>query len=269
MLSYQERTKVLFYMGVPTQGVNMIGFALGARYNQLVGNLYERLNDLQSYEEVMITGKPVAALRVFGTPAVGDPISATVTLLNGANPQPTVTATYDVTAQDVANPLLALYAAATGLAIALTRASNGTVGIMASAGPDPGFAKYAPKVAPPFAEVALQGTSATPFSVTTNFTGATMISPLTQGDPSEPHLDVTSPAATTLNGFLPILDHLYAQIGTAEKYAAYAKAETVQFRPEEAALRNALFKFYRKGLSQFLGIPLFPMGRAPRAPLDT
>jgi len=237
-------------MGIPVVGLPATGSVLGWRYNQLVGQLEYRMNNLQPIEEAQLTGNPTAVVQVTGNPVIGDVVTA---VINGAP------VSYTVQASDLAAPI-PLQSIAQNWANAITTAGLGYLGnygIPPKTTPGGGNYFYT-------GTLILTPTNGQPFTIATQNVGQTVPYVVQQGVAIPPSI-VFAETGTLVNGYLGICDYLESRIALASDLVKYQKADVVNFRMNELAERDNIYTAWRQRLADFLGIPLYPMGAPPRS----
>ncbi len=258
MLTERQKHDIRRHMGVPAQGIASTGFTMGYRYFTEAGMLEYRMINLQALEESTLTGNPYGQISIFGVPTVGDVLTVTV------NSTPV---NYTVTSADVAATFPGLttsgplYAVAKNLATAINFANTG---IFCAAGPPTSDqAPYQPSGFSTLNFIALNATTFTlAVSQTGNHTGLMVV---TNGNvfptPTVTYDDPESGTATTLYGMLPILNYLEGTRFSATQNLDVSKADVVTLREDEPQARYALYMMARQDLANFMGVPLFPIGR--------
>jgi hypothetical protein len=264
MLSAGTKADIRRHMGVPVAGINAGGVQLGYRYDTKVGDLEYRMINLQPYEEATITGQPIGSIQITGMPAIGDPISITMTPPSGSP----VVVSYAVTNQD----LLAientpgflnngpLYSVAQNIARAINLNPSP---FMAAANP-PVDISAAPGYGPTYAEVLLQAIADPSFTIAASATGETGAIVTNQGDSIYPQSTFSDypGGPTLLAGFVPILNYLDSNVSSrANAFLSFTQADVVTFRPDEIGRRDDLYERMRQKLADYLGVPLFPVGQ--------
>lgn len=239
-------------MGVPVAGISAPGAMLGWRYNQEVGLLEFRLNNLQPHEEAQITGLPIATVAVNGNTTVGDVV--TITLNVGGQ---TANATYTVQSSDIAPNNYQTYTQGTltNVATKLANAVTGLgLGLIGAVGPAPINENYPYGIAPN-AQVIIYQTVQTAFTVTTSTTGNTHLVVAEQGTFIGPQITFNDDNVTCY-GYLAICEYLQSKMAQTSDNLSLSQADVMKFRQDEHAARKALWMDYRKQLAQFLGVKL-------------
>jgi len=256
MLTLVQKVAVRRHMGVPFAGTAGAGRLYGWRFTWYQEDLEFRMNNMQPPEEQLLTGVSLGSYRIAGAPRVDDVITFTVTD-PVAGPQ---VFTYQVKAADFAlpanpvNPADAspLYSIAQNAALAANAALQSLgyagIGVMPSDNFSPAF------LSPYFAQLIIQGPSASLFTLAVSVSGSTNVivdqpattSPVTQ--------TFTDPTGTyTKYGWIQICDYLAMGMGLASLSLWLTKADVAEFRHDEVRARRGLYREYCMQLEMALG----------------
>lgn len=256
MLTIAQMASIRRHMGVPVAGLPNSDYTMSVRtydpeepYFAQVGLLENRMLNLAPAEEATLTGHPMASLVLSGTPLTGATISITATI--GATPQ--VIGSYTATGGDLA-AVDVLYRLSQGISSAINVANNA---FSASVGPH----NLGTPVVPAQGSLIIIGLTSLPFTLTLSATGVGAYV-ADQGVMPDPSVAFTKPAIT-LYGYLPILNFLEGRTAKASEFAAFKKADVIEFDSDEILNRVKLYNYYRGRLSDYFGIKLNPLG-SPR-----
>ncbi len=264
-LTIAQKSGVRRHLKYPTIGLLRVspgggGLTLGSawaswRFFQAFGFLEYRMNNMNPDEEARITGNALGAVALVGPqPTPGDMVSVTFA---AAQIVPTQTLTVTVPALNGTDGLVAL----TNL-LAAACANNA---VLQAAG----FYSATPYGNGPFSqnEVPLAEVSfSAPFTFTITASGTGLVSPqiTAQGQFLSPHAALDG--ASTLYGFLPILDGLEAAFGGTSQNLDTSAAGPWKARANEIGQRAALYEHWQNKLSEFMGVPINPDRKPTRAP---
>lgn len=260
-----QKVQVRRHMGYPVIGLMQIspaGGALGSaaaghRFFQAFGLMEYRLNNLQVSEEAALVGTCAGGISLVGPqPNVGDTVTVVLSGGNIASPQTLTTPPF----------------APVGIDGRLTFCQNiaGLVSqnpVLQAAGvyaaTPYGTGPYSQR-AIPVPEVGFVGP--VPFTITTSGTGVALRPQvLSQGVFVPPSASLDG-GATTLNGYIPILNGLEAAYAGSSDNLDTAKADVWTARSNELGLRMSLYEVWRGMLSDFLGVPINPQRRRENDP---
>lgn len=246
-LSAQNKVDIRRHLSVPAAGIPQSGYTSGLRTILTVGQLEAYMNLLQAEEECVLTGYPYGQVNIFGTPAVGNTVTATV------NSTPCV---YTVTQADLNAGGLALQSIAGGLA---TKINIANLGIVAASGSITS-GDVAPAALPVYGQVTI--VNQTTFTLTASATGALGVSVPANGA-TYPHPNTTNiNGAPTLYGYIPILNYLEERLLQVDTFASFNATGEVKFSPIELYRRTDLYDSWRRKLGNFLSVGSDPAGRA-------
>lgn len=247
MLQEPVKARVRAHLGVPVLGVQNSGISLGYRFTNQMGLLEYRMNNLQPFEEASITGNPAAATIINGNPIAGDTVTITV---NALSPLTYTVTSADASAADPCGSVAQNFA----LKVMQTPAYAALV-----------WATYTPSIKQPYptavkpnSTLILQALTSAAFTVACTFTGSTAFVAYTQGSLPSPNVTMKEDSVT-LYGYVAICDYLEGKIAGASDLMKFSKADVTTFRGDEMQARRALYREWQKRLSDFLGIPLFPV----------
>lgn len=253
MLDEFTKIRIRTHLGVPVQGINVSGAALGYRFfeGSQVGLLEFRMNNLQPYEEATVTGFPIASISVAGRMVTGD--AATITV-NGTP------ITYTVLLADQAPVLTSTQTnVAASMAVAIT---NTVSGVTAAANPP--ITNVAQGIFPSYATLIVRSLTSSALTVAASSTSSVAVHVVQQGAPI-PMAYANQDTGTTYYGYVPILDYLQSQTLQADSFAAFDKADVVTFTRSELGKRVQLYDYWRQMLADYFGVPIDPMGRNHRS----
>ncbi len=224
-----------------------VGFT-GYRYFQAWGLMEYRLNNLQPVEEAMLLGVAIGGVSLLLQPSVGDTVSV---VLSGGNLASSVTITTPpyATTQNLDGRLVLCQQIANGVPASPALVAAGFLGYTPY-----GTGPYSQAVLP-VPEVAIQ--SPVPFTITASGTGATVPQVTSQGVLIPPSTSLDG-GATTIYGYLNILNGLEFAYATASDNLDTTKADVWTARANELAQRKALYEHWVGMLSQFIGVPVNP-----------
>lgn len=237
-------------IGLMTQspgGASLGNAAPGYRYFQAYGLLEWRMNNLQPSEEAALLGLAVGGVAIVGPqPAAGDTVTVTITGSNLA-PQVLTTPPFDPVGQDGRLVFCQQIAGAMSQNSILVGA---------------GFVGYTPYGTGPFAAIAVPvpevGFQApAPFTISASGTGALAPQISTQGILVPPSTSLDG-GATTIYGFINILNGLEFAHAASSDNLDTSKADVWTARSNELALRASLYEQWVGMLSNFMGIPINP-----------
>lgn len=247
-LSQQIKIDCRRHLCVPFAGIPQSGYTAGLRTILTVGQLEAYLNLLQAEEECLITGYPFGQINIYGAPAVGQSVTATV---NGTP------VTYNVQESDVTNAQ-PLNAVAGGLATALNIAN---LGITAASGSITS-GDVTPAALPVYGQVTI--VNPTTFTLTTSAVGLGVN--LVANGSTYPHPNTASiNGAPTLYGYVPILNYLEERTIQPDTFLSFTGASGaggagVNFNPLEIYRRVELYDVWRKKLGNVLSVGPNPAG---------
>ena len=250
MLSEIQKSRVRVHMGVPVVGLPATGSVLGWRYNQQVGQLEYRMNNLQPIEEAQLTGTPTGVAQITGNPQIGDTVTAVIM---------GVPVSYTVAASDLAAPI-PLQSIEQNLGNAITLAGLGYLGnygIPPQTKPGGGNYFFT-------GTLIITPTNGQPFTFAMQNVGQTVPYAVQQGVAIPPSITFAE-TGTTSNGYIAICDYLESRIALASDLVKYQKADVVNFRMNELAERENIYTSWRQRLADIMGVPLYPMGAPPRS----
>ena len=234
--------------GGGTLGTNESMYALAT-----FGMLELKMNTLQPCDEATLVGKAFASLGLLGFPPnAGDSVTVTFTNLLGALGPLTVSPhALTVTCSAANAGSQNLFALQIAYAIS-TDTTLAVAGFQALTPYGPGS-----NVLNPLVEIGI--TNTTPFIMTATASGA--FAAQVENDGSvlpEPTVQVGKNMGVPIikNGYLPLLNYLYAAIATATTRLGTLKADVFSARQDEVAARRGLYEFYQRELSNFIDIPL-------------
>lgn len=243
-----DKMRARLHQGVPILGVQDSGFALGYRFQQIMGLFEFRMNQIQPWEYTRIVGIPAAGAAVLGTIQVGATVSVTVGALS--------IYTYTVQSSDLLAPdptFSALNNFCNGF-----NAINGA-SYIASPQPAVVWPMTTVSAGPKEWQLAFVSAVATPFNIVASGSNGLIAYVTAQGLAPKPSATFNEDSET-LNGYLNILDYLEGKIATASDLMKFSVADVVNFRPDEMGARAGLYEFWRNRLASVWGIPLYPMG---------
>lgn len=242
-----DKMRARIHMGVPVLGVQDSGFALGYRFPNVMGLFEDRMNKLQPHEYARIVGVPTAALALYGTPQVGDTLTATIA--------PNAPVVYTVQASDLLAPDPNLVIVGN-----FAKLWNQTLGFafIAQAQPPLTYPTSTVGWGPQTWQLAFVGTAETAFTFTASTTGGMVTYPILQGALPWPKVTFVEDALT-VHGYLNILDYLESKAATSSDLMKFSKADVVDFRRDELGAREKLYHVWRKKLAAVFGIPLSPL----------
>jgi hypothetical protein len=254
MLSDAQKNRIRVHMGVPVLGVEDSGFALGYRFTDEVGLLEFRMNRLQPYEEVGLTGLQIGQVQFViqaGPPLVGTIVTMTVT--PAAAPSTPIVVPYTVKSSDIDLPTLMR-------SLSNTWNMAGTTYVAA---PGPATVPSVPSgVLPQVQEFTLAATIAGNFAITCAVSGTPNFFPAIslQGMTAAPSFTSLESGVTAV-GYIAICDYMESAVAQTSDLLKYSTADVVRFNPHEGPRRAGLYGYWRKRLADILGIPLYPVGQ--------
>lgn len=220
----------------------------GYRFFQAWGLLEYRLNNLQPVEEAAVLGNPVGGVAIVGPqPNVGDTVSVTITSTSLVSPVTVTTPPF----------------AADGSDGRLTFCQQIAAGVSSSAPLSiAGFLAYTPYGTGPFSqnaiplpEVGIESPSL--FTLSAAGSGAIFPQITSQGVFVAPSTSLDG-GATTIYGYINILNGLEFSYATASDNLDTAKADVWTARSNELGLRRSLYEHWVAMFSDFVGVPVNP-----------
>jgi hypothetical protein len=239
---------VIGLMNQSPAGASLGNAAAGYRYFQAYGLLEWRMNNLQPSEEAALFGLAVGGVAVVGPqPNVGDTVSVTISGGGLLAPQVLTTPPFAAVGQDGRLVFCQQIAAALSQNSALVGAN---------------FVGYTPYGTGPFAAIAVPVPevgfqSPLPFAISCSGTGAIAPQVTSQGALVPPSTSLDG-GATTIFGYIGVLNGLEFAHGSASDNLDTAKADVWTARSNELALRSSLYEQWVAMLSNFMGIPVNP-----------
>lgn len=247
MLSDIEKVDVRRHLMVPFAGISTTGLTMGIRTIFTAGQLEFYMNNLQPYEESVLTGRPYGQIRIYGNVVAGQTVTATI---NGTN------VVYTVVLADQ-NSVSPLQAVANGLSSAINVAAVGGV----FAGGSAIIPNTPPSQLPAFAYVTLVASvPAQTFTLTASTTGAITAFVVANGsvvpNPTSTFLDQAG-NSQTVTGYIQFCNYLQSNIVTASGNLALLNAGgpgVAQFRPYEMKQRIDLYNYWRGLMGRVLSV---------------
>lgn len=243
-----DKMRARIHQGAPVLGVQDSGFALGYRFEQIMGLFEYRMNNIQPWEYTRIVGIPAAAQAVLGTIQVGSTIGCTVAALS-----PVV---YTVQSADLTAPDPTFSAVQN-----FCNAFNAAHGSSFIASPQPAvvWPQTTVSAGPKQWQIAFVSSTTAAFTIAPTGTNGLLAYVVSQGNTPNPSAAFKEDAVTAV-GYLSICDYLEGKIATSSDLMKFSKADVVGFRPDEMDARDNLYQYWRQRLADVWGIPLYPMG---------
>ncbi len=258
MLSVAQKTAVRHHLGIPFAGTAQAGRLYGWRFTWFNEDVEYRMNNMQPQEEQLLTGATLGSWRIDGATTIGDVVSFTVT-----DTVQSTTVSYTVQASDFTlvknsvNPSESspLYSIALNASMLLNNKIQvygyTAVGVMPADLISPQY------LSPYFSEILITGPgSGTAFTLTSTSGTTTNVYVQAAGAISPVRASITD-AATGLPvscyGYIQICDYLSNLMTTANLSLTYAKADVVNFRPDEVHARRKLYSEYCNKLKRVIG----------------
>jgi hypothetical protein len=250
MLTDIEKIDVRRHLGVPFAGLATSGLTMGIRTIFQPGQLEFYMQNLQPYEESVLSGRPYGQVRIYGgAVVVGQTVTATV---NG------IPCTYVVTANDVLSPT-PMQSVANGLASAVNLQGGNNGGVFAGGAivlPNGG-----PSQLPAFGYVTLVSSyPGTTFTLTSSATGGLTAFTSANGqvvpNPTSTFLDQNG-SSVTLTGYIAFCNYLQSNIVSASGNMAMLNAGgpgVAQLRPYEMKQRVELYNYWREQMGTVLSV---------------
>ena len=259
-----QKVQIRRHMGYPVIGLmqqspggaSLGSAAAGYRFFAAYGLMEWRLNNLQVSEEAALVGSATGGISVAGSqPSPGDTV--TVVFSGGpiATSQTLTTPPFSPAGIDGRLTLCQQIASLVSQSTVLRAA-----GIYAAT--PYGTGPYSQN-AIPLPEVGFVGPA--PFTIAASGTGVTAPQVLAQPSYVPPSASLDG-GATTLYGYIPILNGLEAAWAGASDNLDTAKADVWTARSNELGLRTSLYSTWRGMLSDFLGVPVNPQRRRENDP---
>jgi hypothetical protein len=244
-LTAQQKVAIRDHLCVPFAGIPFSQYTSGLRTILTVGQLESYMNLLQVEEECRLTGYPFGIIKIFGTPAVNDKVTAVVNRIS---------ISYTVKSADLlaAQPLASI---ANALATAINISG---AGVQAATG-SISTADLPPAALPAFGQVTI--TNPTTFTLTASATGlVAVVDPAGNGQTYPQPNFVVNSGVTTVYGYINICDYLLSRVGQADAFLSFEKADVVTFRKYEIEKRIQLYDFWRKKMGVALSVGSNPAG---------
>ena len=245
-LTAQQKVAIRGHLLVPYAGIPFSGNTAGLRTILTVGQLEAYMNFLQLEEECQLTGYPFGAVQIYGYPANGNTVTATI------NSTPV---TYTVQPSD----LLALQPLANIANNLATKINMSNVGVQAATG-SISTGDTAPAALPSFGQVSI--VSPTTFTLTASATGGVSVNvPPGANGQSYPQPNLTNVAGVpTLYGYIAICDYLQARIVQEDAFLSFETADVVKFRKYSVNKRIELYDYWRGRMGIALSVGPNPAG---------
>ena len=251
-LTEVQKSQIRYHLEYPNIGLSTngngggtLGSNISFFFNEFATILEARMNALQPTDEAVITGYAYGVLVLEGLqPNPGDTVTLTISGGNLSAPV-SITATA-INGSDKANML-------GQLASAIARSSTLiSAGISAFTPTGQGAGIVDP-------ELALSLTSPLAFLisvVSTGVIGATIVNPGTQLGGPQAAVGKNQGVPVVLNGLLPILNYLDGAVAESTVRQGVRKADVFTAVPNEAELREKLYRRWQRRLGSFLGVPI-------------
>lgn len=252
MLTFEQKSNVRRHLGYPVAGLLQVSPAggsvasgsIGYRFFQIFGQLEYKMNNLNPDEEARLLGRSVCAILLGGPqPNPGDTISATLTG-GGLGSPVTHTATAGTPGGDVRLFMGADLVSAFASDAAIQAAN---IYAMTPYGSGPYSLNQVPNPEIMF-------TAASAMTIAASGSGKLYPQVVASGALLSPSASLDG--ATTLYGYLNILDGLEAAYAGTSQNLDTMQAAVWKGRANEAGQRASLYRVWQGMLADFLGIPV-------------
>ncbi len=263
-LSQREKVDIRRHLDVAFAGVPSQDYALGIRTFTRAGQLEYYMNNLQTTEESVLTGRPFGSIRLYGVATAGAVINMGVQLAGASSPTPI---TYTVTSTDVTSPL-----PLQTIALNAANVINSTPGLGVVGSGGQFIAGTPPQSGPNFSEIMFLAQGFTTFTISVSITsGPTTFSAaiIDNGDVyPNPQVSFQNPDGTTTSyyGYLPICNFLEGEIAISSQDLSLVSAgglstqAAARFRPDQIDQRYALYRLYCQRLGKVMSTGIISYG---------